>query len=70
MSKTHPVPDEDASDPEPNSYGAVLSPFGTVLAVPRALGHERPKPEPEQRWTLGPGRHEEPDAEGEPDSQE
>jgi hypothetical protein len=61
MEKTQRVPDEDAPDREPASYGAVMSPFGVGSVVPRPEGAGRAKPEPEERWTLGPGRHEEPD---------
>lgn len=32
--------------------------IGVVLPGPLSAG--RPKPEPEERWTLGPGRHHEP----------
>jgi hypothetical protein len=49
--------DDPTSQPEPDApaYGAVLSPGGTVLAVPHALTVGRPRPEPEGRWTLRPG---------------
>lgn len=53
---------DDESDPEEGGgreaavYGAILSPSGTILAVPHALGAEPPRPEPEERWTLGPVR--------------
>jgi hypothetical protein len=67
MAKKQQVPDEDAPDREPASYGAVMSPFGVMTVVPRPESGGLPKPEPEERWTLGPGRHEEPDAGREPD---
>lgn len=36
--------------------GGILSPTGTILAVPHALTSGPPQAEPEERWTLGPGR--------------
>jgi hypothetical protein len=67
VAKQQPVPDEDAPDREPASYGAVMSPFGVMTVVPRPESPGRAKPEPEERWTLGPGGHEEPDAGKDPE---
>jgi hypothetical protein len=41
----------------------VTGTYGTEVIVPGPLTAGRPKPEPEERWTLGPGRHPEPDDE-------
>jgi hypothetical protein len=34
--------------------------FQTAVVVPGALGSGPPQPEPEERWTLAPGRHDRP----------
>ncbi len=53
MKRVHePSPGEPL--PDAPLLGAVLSPTGTVLPVPHALTSGRPKPEPAERWTLGP----------------
>jgi hypothetical protein len=52
MSKDRQPSDEPAERPAP-SAGPVLSPMGTILPVPHALTSGRPRPEPEERWTLG-----------------
>jgi hypothetical protein len=54
MTRKSRTPDEDAPDPEPASYGAVMAPNGVMTVVPRPEHVGRPKPEPEERWTLGP----------------
>jgi hypothetical protein len=53
--------DDPTEQPEPDAhaYGAVLSPGGTILSVPHALTVGRPRPEPDERWTLGPRGHDE-----------
>lgn len=50
---------DDTTEPEgdgPGLVGPFLSPSGTILPIPRALDPGPPKPEPEEGWTLGPGR--------------
>lgn len=39
---------------EPATHGVVLSPTGIVMGVPHALGVGPARPEPPDRWTLGP----------------
>lgn len=38
--------------------------YGTAVIVPGPLTAGPPKPEPEERWTLAPGRHEDAPTEG------
>ena len=42
-------------EPEPTVQGAILSPVGVVPGA-MVLTAGRPRPEPEDRWTLGPER--------------
>jgi hypothetical protein len=60
MARKPRIPDEDAPDRQPATFGAVLGPF-TMTVVPRPETTGRPTPEPEERWTLGPGRASTPD---------
>jgi len=34
--------------------GPFISPSGAMMLIPRALDSGPPRPEPEERWTLGP----------------
>ena len=49
-------PEVPAQPGEPEELGPFLSPYGLILQVPRPLGPGTPAPEPDERWTLVPGR--------------
>lgn len=46
----------------------VAGAYGTEAVLPGPLTAGRPKPEPEERWTLAPGHHHEPAADASDDA--
>jgi hypothetical protein len=49
------APDEDDGSPTLIGPFTVGDPYGAGFAIPGPLTAGRPKPEPGERWTLGPG---------------
>jgi hypothetical protein len=53
-------PEQDRGSPTKIGPFSVGDPYGAGFAIPGPLTAGRPKPEPDERWTLGPGHADEP----------